>query len=124
MIKTTVTGSYKEVNNFFQKMLRLIDRSKLNEFGKLGVDMLREVTPVDTGLTRDSWYYKITKTPKGLELSFNNSNLSEDGVPVVIYIMYGHITSYGTWTEKNNFVKPVIDKLVKEIKTEIDKEVK
>lgn len=120
MINTNVQGSYKDVNNFLQKMLRITDRSLLDRFGKIGVDMLRDSTPVDSGITKDSWRYDIHKTSKGIELSFSNSNVSENGVPIVVYIMHGHVSADGTWVEGNNFVKPVVNKLMKYISDELN----
>ena len=63
-MKKAVTFGYdKRFNNRMKERLEKmkVDKKfiKLNEFGQMGVDALRDATPVRTGKTANSWNYEI-----------------------------------------------------------------
>lgn len=98
----------------FSKSMRYLDRVKeasrirvLDKYGKEGVAALASATPVDSGLTANSWYYKITQEPTSVVITFCNSNV-QNGVPIAIILQYGHGTGTGGWVEGRDYINPAI----------------
>ena len=115
---------FKHKGNFSKtdEMLKTLKGSDLEilleKYGKMGVDALSAATPVDTGITADSWYYRIVETKtQGVALRFYNSN-NQNGVSIVILLQYGHGTRNGGFVVGRDFINPAIqpifDKLAKE----------
>lgn len=118
MISFSTRGNYSKTKKSLNDLKHIDIESILDKYGKIGVDLFKKATPVRTGLTADSWDYHIEKTNHGQKLVFTNSNV-EDGCPIVIFIRHGHITANGTWIMGNDFVKPILDNLCAELKSEI-----
>ena len=62
------SGSLKHIEGFFHK-----DRTRrvyqlLNEYGRRGVELLRDATPNDSGKTASGWDYEIQTTSSGISL--------------------------------------------------------
>ena len=121
------SGNTRNLDNFFKRVGEDDFLAMLNKYGKLGVELLSQKTPVDTGKTAASWYYTISKTRAGYEIYWNNS--SDTGgkrpIPIVILIQYGHATRNGGYVAPNDFINPatqeVYDQLVNEIRRELTK---
>lgn len=96
---------------------------KLDNYGKQGVDALAAATPIESGLTAQSWRYEVVKRKRGYSLVWRNTNVVS-GVPVAILIQYGHATGTGGWVEGIDYINPVILPLFEKIADEIWKEVK
>jgi len=122
MIKFTQKGDFSKLNSYFQKTLQKIHASKLDYYGKLGVDALREATPKDTGKTSESWSYNYVISNGRIELSWSNSNFNK-GVPIAVVLQYGHATGTGGWVEGIDYInpamRPVFDKIAKDLWKEI-----
>lgn len=108
-MKVRVKGKYEKITRFLNKYSkgRAFD-ALLNMYGRRGVEALASVTPTDTGITRESWYYKITYTKDCTYLSWHNSSATERGTPIVILLRYGHATNHGGYVEGYDFISPVI----------------
>lgn len=119
MIGITTRGEYTKTIRKLKHMLTNQDvASVLDKYGRIGVDRLSKATPVRTGLTADSWKYKVTKfADDTYKLEFSNTN-QNDNIPIVVLLRYGHVTSTGGWVEGHDFVAPIIDELTKEIQNE------
>ena len=119
------SGNFKKARKFLKNASRfdstIVDI--LKDFGELGVNMLQSETPKDTGKTAASWKYKIEKKKGSYSLLFSNDNLS-GGVPVVVLLVYGHVSSYGNWVEGQDFVTPEADAMFDSIQDQIRKEAK
>ena len=100
-----------------RKMMNL-----LTEYGDMGVDMLSEATPVDTGLTADSWNYEIEEEREGsYKLYFYNDN-EVDGISVAILLQYGHGTRNGGYVVGDDFINPVLSQIAEELSEAVAKE--
>lgn len=102
---------YLQINNF---------NDILEKYGEMGVRLLSEVTPVRTGKTASSWYYKLQNNKGSNTLVFCNSNINK-GVCIAIIIQYGHVTGTGGWVEGIDYINPVLDKLVDYIENDLQK---
>lgn len=94
----------------------------LRKYGSRGVEILKQATPVRTGLTAASWYYEIERENGAISLVFKNSNMLQQ-TAIVKLLVYGHVMPNGTWYMGNDFVtpavKPLFDALSKELLEEV-----
>ena len=123
MIEFRQKGDFSKLNNFLEKSRESINIGLLNRYGRDGVKALSSQTPVDTGLTAESWYYKITRTKGRATLSFHNRNVV-NGVPIAIILQYGHGTRNGGWVDGIDYIDPAIQPVFRKIVKEAWKEVK
>ena len=122
MITFDNKGNFTKIKRYFTKVKKTVRLTDLDKYGIKGVEALRSVTPIDTSLTANSWYYKITNENGVITISFYNSNL-EDGVPIAILLQYGHGTRDGAWIQGKDYINPAIQPLFDEIVEEVWKEV-
>lgn len=122
MIQLRGHGNFKHLDNFFERAKEGLYISKLDEYGRKGVEALRAATPVDTGMTANSWYYTIERTRNSVSLSFYNSNV-HNGVPIAIILQTGHATRDGGWIEGIDYINPSIRPLFEELANNMWKEV-
>lgn len=94
----------------------------LEKLGAEGVQALASATPVDSGDTANSWYYKITRSKGSATISFHNSNI-QNGVPIAIIIQYGHGTRNGGWVQGRDYINPAIQPIFDRIRDEAWREV-
>lgn len=117
MITIKQKGDFKNTEKFLKNKKR-ININILDKYGKIGVEALKKNTPVDTGVTSNSWYYKIENQNGKVTLNFYNSNV-KNNVNIAIIIQYGHGTKNGGWVEGidyiNPAVQPVFDKILSDV---------
>ncbi len=123
MIELSVNGNYDKVKKWLKNHEQHDYTAILEKYGQLGVERLAEATPKDTGNTAASWTYKISKGDDGYSLTWNNSS-SNQGIPIVILIQYGHGTRNGGYVPPRDFINPEIKKVADELTREIEKEVR
>jgi hypothetical protein len=123
MISFKQRGNFNNLERFISNVFRPNVEFILENFGILGVDALASATPKDTGLTSESYGYKVTKTPGGYKLTWTNSNLDSSGVPIVILLEYGHGTPGGTYVQGRDFINPVMQPIFDQIAEDLWKEV-
>lgn len=114
-------GDFSKTKAFLSK-LKNPKISCLEKYGKMGVEALSSATPVDTGLTSQSWYYEIKNQNGVITLNFCNSNIN-DNVPIAIILQYGHGTNNGGWVEGIDYINPAIQPIFNKIADEAWKEV-
>lgn len=115
-------GDFANAKKHLIRLLNVSDEKILDKYGAIGVARLSAATPVDTGVTAASWRYAVVSTPNGKALQFHNDNVNK-GVPIVVYIRYGHGTSNGMYVPGNDFITPVMKEIIADIQNEIRKEV-
>ena len=124
MIGFRQKGDFSKTTKFLTKLKQNVDISTFEKYGKNGVAALASATPVDSGLTANSWYYKIEKTNDSISLLFCNSNI-QNGVPIAVILQYGHGTRNGGWVQGRDYINPAIqpifDQIVKEAWGEVTK---
>ena len=117
-------GDFSKTTNFLTKLKHKRILDSFDKYGKEGVAALASATPVDTGLTAHSWYYKIEQTNTSITLQFCNSNV-QNGIPIAIILQYGHGTRNGGWVEGRDYINPAIqplfDRIVNEAWGEVTK---
>ena len=101
-------GDFSKTENFLKKLTKNDIVSKLKKYGELGVQALANATPRDTGKTAESWTYRIVHTPRSIKLEWLNTNTTKEGIPIVIFIQYGHVTRSGGYVQGRDFINPAI----------------
>lgn len=124
MITFKVKGGFTKTIAYFEKLKRLNIVKLLDKYGQEGVAALAAATPVDSGLTASSWYYKIEVGADTTSLIFCNSNI-QNGVPIAIILQYGHGTGTGGYVQGRDYInpaiQPVFDSLAKRAWEEVTK---
>lgn len=92
------------------------------KYGREGVVALSSVTPKDSSETANSWDYKISRTSKGINITWTNSNIV-DGVTIAIILQYGHGTRNGGYVQGRDYINPAIRPIFDRIITDIWREV-
>lgn len=116
-------GDFQKTFQFFQRLLDP-DFWRIAEAGaRRGVDALSRATPVDSGLTANSWSYGIEGNRKRFTITWYNSNI-HNGFPVAIGLQYGHGTGTGGWVEGQDYINPAIQPELEQIAEDIWEEVK
>ena len=122
MIKISQKGDFKKSITYMEKLKEAIHLNAFDKYGREGVSALSSATPVDSGETASSWYYKIERTKNTISITFYNSNVNE-GVPIAIILQYGHGTGTGGWVEGRDYINPAIQPIFDKMAEEAWKEV-
>ena len=123
MITFRQKGDFSRLIRFLEKAKEVVNLGELDKYGRAGVAALASATPVDSGQTADSWYYKVTNQNGVVRITFYNSNVNE-GVPIAIILQYGHGTGTGGWVEGRDYINPAIQPIFDEIAEQAWKGVK
>ena len=102
-----VSGGVTKTERFLNRMKRREYLNVLDEFGRYGVQALRNATPVDSGATAEAWDYEIKRTRDCTEIVWNNPNIN-DGVPIAVILQYGHGTGTGGYVQGRDYINPAI----------------
>ena len=122
MIKIRQKGDFKKLTSFFERAKEGLDIGVLDKYGRKGVAALSSSTPVDTGLTASSWFYKIENKNGVAKIEFHNSNI-QNGVPIAVILQYGHGTRNGGYVVGRDYINPAIQPVFDELAKNAWKEV-
>ena len=118
MTMPTVTyefsGKFDGTRKFLQNLQRSRFITKLDKYGRMGVEALREATPKDTGKTANSWDYIIEETRDSVTITWTNSNENRS-VPIALLIQYGHATRNGGWIQGIDYINPALKPIFEQI---------
>ena len=106
-VKFEVPGGFTKTERFLNRMKRREYLNVLDEFGRDGVQALRNATPVDSGATAEAWDYEIKRTRNYTEIVWTNSNVN-DGVPIAVILQYGLGTGTGGYVQGRDYINPAI----------------
>lgn len=122
MISFRQKGDFSKLNRYFERVREAARIGVLDKYGREGVAALASATPVDTGVTANSWYYEINRQNGSVSLEFKNSNVNE-GVSIAIILQYGHATGNGGWVQGRDYINPAIQPIFDKIADNAWKEV-
>ena len=112
-------GGFKKTYDFLRAAVNGAKWEKLWEYGEMGVEALKNATPVDTGLTRDSWGFEIEKYDNGMAIVWKNSNVVDDWANVAILIQYGHATRGGGYVQGIDYINPALKPVFQKIANDL-----
>ena len=94
----------------------------LDKYGAMGVSALAAATPMDSGLTANSWGYEISVGKEGATIYWTNTN-QNNGVYIAVILQYGHGTGTGGYVQGRDYInpaiRPVFDKIAEEAWMEV-----
>lgn len=122
MISFRHKGDFSKLTRFLERAKEVVHLGCLDKYGREGVAALASATPVDSGLTASSWYYKIENSHSSARVIFYNSNI-QNGVPIAIILQYGHGTRNGGWVQGRDYINPAIQPIFDKLADEAWREV-
>lgn len=122
MISFRHKGNFEKLTSYLIKAQKAASLGDLDKYGKEGVAALASATPVDSGLTANSWYYEIERKNGSATITFYNSNI-QNGIPIAIILQYGHGTGTGGWVQGRDYINPAIQPIFDKIADEAWREV-
>lgn len=114
MITFRQKGNFSKTTGYFTRLRTLFMDYQFKICGERGVAALKAATPVDTGLTANSWEYQVVKTDKQVSIQFYNTHV-EDGVNIAIILQYGHGTGTGGYVEGRDYINPAVKPIFDEM---------
>lgn len=118
MISFESKGSFDNTESWLKRMLHDDIFASLEGYGQMGVDALRSVTPIDSGITADSWTYEVIRDGKSYSIVWGNTNVVA-GTPVAVLLQYGHGTGTGGYYEGRDYINPAIQPIFDRIAAEV-----
>ena len=114
MITFRQKGDFSKLTRFLERAKETVRLGDLDKYGRQGVAALSSATPIDSGLTAESWYYEIENKKGSATITFYNSNV-QNGVPIAIVLQYGHGTRNGGWVQGRDYINPAIQPIFDKI---------
>ena len=114
MISFRQKGDFSRLTKFLERAKESVKLGDLDKYGRAGVEALASATPVDSGLTANSWYYEIENKNGSASITFLNRNI-QNGVPIAIILQYGHGTGTGGWVQGRDYINPAIQPIFDKI---------
>lgn len=122
MITFTQTGDFNKTEEYLSRLSKGDLSEVLNRYGSVGLNALSNATPVDSGLTSESWYYDIESRRGYYSIRWHNRN-QVNGLPIAVLIQYGHGTRNGGYVQGRDYIMPAIRPIFDQIAAEVWKEV-
>src|SRR4051794_15956448 len=124
MIRIKVSGSTKQTEDFFQRMIKRQQFKVLEKYGAMGVSALMSATPSDKAETAHSWDYEIVDKPGYFAIHWINTHLDDDGrAPIAVLLQYGHATGTGGYVQGRDYINPALRPIFDQIAADMWKEV-
>lgn len=122
MIKLSSKGDFSKTFKFLNSMQNFKIEHILHKYGREGVNALRNATPVDSGVTANSWSYELKISKESVTIHWNNSHVNK-GVNIAVILQYGHGTGTGGYVQGRDYINPAIKPIFDKIAEEAWKEV-
>lgn len=122
MISFRQKGDFLKFSRYLERTKEKARLSDLDRYGREGVAALASATPIESGETANSWYYKIVRTKSSVAIEFHNSNI-QNGVPIAVILQYGHGTGTGGWVQGRDYINPAIQPIFDKIANDAWREV-
>ena len=121
-ISFTNKGDFSKTIKFLNKVKNVKINDILSKYGKIGVNALSQATPKDSGVTSQSWNYKIEVNNGNASIVWYNTNVVK-GVNIAVILQYGHGTRNGGWVEGRDYINPAMKPIFDKIADQVWKEV-
>lgn len=122
-ITVTQKGDFKRTTKYLDKLKSKRFYKSLEKYAQLGVESLRDATPVNSGLTAASWGYEIEIDDRQAVITWTNSNVQDGWFNVAVGLQYGHGTATGGYVQGIDYINPamrdVFTKMVEDIWMEV-----
>lgn len=126
MISASSSGSFKKTFSFLNRLQNRNEEiyNNLKRYAEIGVNALRNATPIESGATAEAWDYEIILGRRTSSIIWTNGNENQ-GANVAILLQYGHATGTGGYVAGYDYInpaiKPIFDQISEAIWTEVTK---
>ena len=117
-VEITSHGDWKHLEAFLNDVKDADIFSTLGNYGQLGVEALSNATPIGSGETAQSWFYRIVQRKGYFSIRWYNGHIV-DGVPIAVILQYGHGTGTGGYVQGRNYIMPAIQPIFDVIEKEV-----
>lgn len=112
-------GRFTSAEQWMERLKQMVKRGDFDKYGRWGVELLTEYTPIDSGKTRDGWTYEIEHGLGKTRIVWDNTNQTAEGTRIAILIQYGHFTNGAGWVEGTDFINPAVRELADRINNDM-----
>ena len=123
MFSVKVNGDFSKTNSYLNTIKEKLQKVDLDKYGQEGVQALISATPVRSGITVNSWSYKIKRGKTFANIVFINTYDIGTDAPLAILLQYGHGTKNGGWVQGRDYINPAIQPVFSRIAEEAWREV-
>jgi hypothetical protein len=124
MIALRSSGSFKSTEEFLQSLQAGSYLQRLEQYGEIGVNALKDATPIRTDETAQSWSYEIVDRPGYFSIRWKNDHAeAPSDTPVAVLIQYGHGTRNGGYVQGIDYINPAMRPIFDQIVEQMWKEV-
>ena len=123
MFSVKVNGDFSKTNSYLNTIKEKLQKVDLDKYGQEGVQALISATPVRSGITANSWSYKIKRGKTFAKIVFINTYDIGTDAPLAILLQYGHGTKNGGWVQGRDYINPAIQPVFSRIAEEAWREV-
>jgi hypothetical protein len=116
-IKFTQSGGFDRTEAWLGRLKSRAQFAALAKYGAQGVAALSAATPVESGLTAQSWTFTITQRAGYYSIRWHNTH-EEAGVPIAVMLQYGHGTGTGGYVQGRDYINPAIQPIFDQIAAE------
>lgn len=121
-ISWSTSGSFGRTEKFLNRITSGNIYRSLQPLAARGTAALRGATPVDSGVTANSWSHEVVVSGRGATISWKNTN-TNGGVNIAIILQYGHGTGTGGYVAGRDYINPAIRPIFDEIANAVWREV-
>ena len=114
MITFRQKGDFSKATQYLRRASEVNRHIDLEKYAQAGVAALASATPVESGVTANSWYYEIERGNGQIRINYCNSHINK-GVPIAIILQYGHGTGTGGYVQGRDYINPAIQPIFDEI---------
>lgn len=123
MFRFRSRGDFKNAEQFLKRAYNLDVGNVIDLYAQEGVHALRALTPRDSGISSDSWAYRVERGGRGrVRITWTNSN-TPSGFPVVVALQYGYATGTGGYVQGRDYINPAMSPIFDRIAEEVWKAV-
>lgn len=115
-------GNFSKTEEFLKKAQKADFYKNLEKYAQIGVEALRSSTPIDSGVTAESWSYEVINTKDNAGIIWTNSNTNQ-GENIAILLQYGHGTGTGGYVHGRDYINPAMQPVFEQIAEDVWKEV-
>ena len=117
-------GSFKNAFAYLHYLKNRKYLAIIENYAQQGVEALRANTPKDSGLTANSWTYRIEHGLRTTDIVWENSNVTKTGQCIAIMLQYGHGTGTGGYVRGQDYINPALRPVFDDIISGIEQAVK
>lgn len=122
-ISVSVNGKFQRTESWLSRLSSMEFQNILSSYGEKGVAALAATTPIRSGVTAQSWQYRLEGSRGNWSIIWYNTNVNQ-GVNIAVILQYGHGTRNGGFVRGRDYINPAIQGVFDAMVAEIDKVVK